>query len=76
MIKSNAVFERIAWDLRELVGSNATLCPMRFTVGSFIMMKGGFIMGKQIQWEASLTTAKARVKKEKKLILMDFYNNL
>jgi len=39
-------------------------------------MKGGFVMGKQIQWEASLTTAKAKAKKGKKLILMDFYNNL
>jgi len=39
-------------------------------------MKGGLVMGKQIQWETSLTTAKAKAKKEKKLILMDFYNNL
>jgi hypothetical protein len=38
--------------------------------------KGGFIMANQIHWETSLTTAKARAKKEKKLILMDFYNNL
>ena len=38
--------------------------------------KGGIDMGKAIKWEASLTTAKARAKKEKKLILMDFYNNL
>jgi hypothetical protein len=37
--------------------------------------KGGFVMGKQIQWETSLTTAKTKAKKEKKLILMDFYNN-
>lgn len=29
-------------------------------------------MAKQIQWETSLTTAKAKAKKEKKLILMDF----
>jgi hypothetical protein len=28
------------------------------------------------KWEASLTTAKAKAKKEKKLILMDFYNKL
>jgi hypothetical protein len=34
------------------------------------------IMAKPIQWETSLTTAKAKSKKEKKLILMDFYNNL
>ena len=33
-------------------------------------------MGKQIQWENSLTTAKAKAKKEKRPILMDFYNNL
>ena len=33
-------------------------------------------MAKQIQWKTSLTTAKAKAKKEKKLILMDFYNNL
>jgi hypothetical protein len=33
-------------------------------------------MAKQIQWETSLPTVKARAKKEKKLILMDFYNNL
>ncbi len=33
-------------------------------------------MDKRIQWEASLTAAKAKAKKEKKLILMDFYNNL
>jgi len=33
-------------------------------------------MGKTIRWEISLTTAKAKAKKEKKLILMDFYNNL
>jgi len=38
--------------------------------------KGGFAMGNQIQWETSLTTAKAKAKKGKKLILMDFYNNL
>ena len=30
----------------------------------------------KIQWERSLTTAKAKAKKEKKLILMDYYNNL
>jgi len=30
----------------------------------------------KVKWEASLTTAKAKSKKEKKLILMDFYNNL
>jgi hypothetical protein len=40
------------------------------------MTKGGFVMGQQIQWEASLTATRARAKKEKKLILMDFYNNL
>jgi hypothetical protein len=39
-------------------------------------MNGGFTMGKQIQWETSLTAAKAKAKKEKKLILMDYYNNL
>jgi len=33
-------------------------------------------MAKQIQWETSLTTTKGRAKKEKKLILMDYYNNL
>ena len=33
-------------------------------------------MATAIRWETSLTTAKARAKKEKKLILMDFYNNL
>ncbi len=33
-------------------------------------------MGTIIHWEKSLTAAKARAKKEKKLILMDFYNNL
>ena len=33
-------------------------------------------MAKQIQWETSLTTTKAKAKKGKKLILMDFYNNL
>jgi hypothetical protein len=33
-------------------------------------------MAKQIHWETSLTAAKVRAKKEKKLILMDFYNNL
>jgi len=33
-------------------------------------------MGKAIQWETSLTAAKAKAKKEKKLILMDFYNSL
>ncbi len=33
-------------------------------------------MGKQIQRETSLTTAKTKAKKGKKLILMDFYNNL
>jgi len=39
-------------------------------------MKGGLVMGKQIEWETSLTTARAKAKKAKKLILMDFYNNL
>jgi len=39
-------------------------------------MKGGLVMGKQIQWETSLTAARAKAKKTKKLILMDFYNNL
>jgi hypothetical protein len=38
--------------------------------------KGIYTMAKQIQWETSLTTAKAKAKKEKKLILMDFFNNL
>ena len=33
-------------------------------------------MAKQIRWETSLTAGKVRAKKEKKLILMDFYNNL
>ena len=33
-------------------------------------------MGNQIQWETSLTTTKAKAKKWKKLILIDFYNNL
>lgn len=33
-------------------------------------------MGNQIRWETSLTAAKAKAKKGKKLILMDFYNNL
>jgi hypothetical protein len=33
-------------------------------------------MAKQIQWEASLTATRARAKKEKKLILIDYYNNL
>ncbi len=30
----------------------------------------------KVQWERSLTTAKTKAKKEKKLILMDYYNNL
>jgi hypothetical protein len=34
------------------------------------------IMGKPIEWETSLTTAKAKSKRERKLILMDFHNNL
>jgi hypothetical protein len=38
--------------------------------------KGGPTMATPIHWETSLTTAKVRAKKEKKLILMDFYNNL
>jgi hypothetical protein len=38
--------------------------------------KGGTLMGTPIRWETSLTTAKARAKKEKKFILMDYYNNL
>ena len=33
-------------------------------------------MATPIRWETSLTTAKAKAKKEKKLILMDFYNSL
>jgi hypothetical protein len=37
---------------------------------------GGTFMGASIRWETSLTTAKARAKKEKKFILMDYYNNL
>ena len=28
------------------------------------------------RWEASLTTAKAKARKERKLILADFYNRL
>jgi hypothetical protein len=40
------------------------------------LRKGGWIMAKQIRWETSLTTAKAKAKKGEKLILMDFYNNL
>jgi len=38
--------------------------------------KGGFFMANAIQWETSLTTAKGKARKEKKLVLMDFYNNL
>jgi hypothetical protein len=41
-----------------------------------IKMRGGIIMVKTIQWETSLSAAQARAKKEKKLILMDFYNSL
>jgi hypothetical protein len=33
-------------------------------------------MEKPIQWETSLTAAKTKSKREKKLILLDFYNNL
>jgi hypothetical protein len=40
------------------------------------LTKGGLTMATAIRWETSLTTAKAKAKKEKKLILMDFYNNL
>jgi len=49
---------------------------MGSVTSSLTMTKGGFAMGKQIQWEASLTTTKAKAKKERKLILIDFYNNL
>jgi hypothetical protein len=45
-------------------------------LGGLGINKGGLVMGNQIQWEASLTTTKAKAKKGKKLILMDFYNNL
>jgi hypothetical protein len=45
-------------------------------LGGLKTTKGGFVMGNQIQWETSLTTTKAKAKKWKKLILMDFYNNL
>jgi hypothetical protein len=38
--------------------------------------KGEIHMASTIQWEASLTKAKAKAKKGGKLILMDFYNNL
>jgi hypothetical protein len=58
--------------------------PLEFLTGfnalfsAFIIhsMKGGSVMATPIHWETSLTTAKAKAKKEKKLILMDFYNNL
>ncbi len=45
---------------------------------SWIVLKKeeGINMAAPIEWEASLTTAKAKAKKGKKLILMDFYNNL
>jgi hypothetical protein len=33
-------------------------------------------MARTIQWEMSLTKAKTKAKKEGKLILVDFYNNL
>jgi hypothetical protein len=33
-------------------------------------------VARPIEWEASLTTAKAKARKEKKPILMDYYNNL
>jgi len=33
-------------------------------------------MARPIQWQTSLTTAKTKARKEQKLILMDFYNNL
>jgi hypothetical protein len=45
-------------------------------LGALKTMKGGLVMGKQIQWETSLTAARAKAKKTKKLILMDYYNNL
>ena len=38
--------------------------------------KGETDMASAIQWEASLTKAKAKAKKGGKLILIDFYNNL
>jgi hypothetical protein len=34
------------------------------------------MMAIPIPWETSLTKAKAKARREKKLILMDFYNNL
>jgi hypothetical protein len=40
-----------------------------------IQAEEGPVMAKP-KWEGSLTTAKAKARKEKKLILMDFYNNL
>lgn len=35
-------------------------------------MKGGLVMGRQIEWETSLTTARAKARKAKKLILWTF----
>jgi hypothetical protein len=40
------------------------------------LTKGEITMANPICWETSLTAAKAKAKKEKKLILMDYYNNL
>jgi len=64
---------------RSLKGEENSLEFYRLGVTTWpsrIITKGGLVMGKQIQWEASLTTTKAKAKKEKKLILIDFYNNL
>lgn len=44
--------------------------------GMKFSVKGGMVMERQIQWETSLSPAKAKAKKGGKLILMDFYNNL
>ena len=50
--------------------SNARLGRSKIQTGE------GTDMAKPIQWEASLTKAKAKAGKEEKLILMDYYNNL
>ena len=83
-INSNAASERIVsgslesdspfWTPDRAYHRDGSYCPRKLE--RLNSTEGGFVMGKQIQWETSLTTVKAKAKKGKKLILMDFYNNL
>jgi len=75
---SQSVILGAGFEIISIIPLTPSLSPQGRGEGGLVpnSTRGGPTMATAIRWETSLTTAKARAKKEKKLILMDFYNNL